>query len=769
MQAPRASSASAPVERVETVELVEDDPALVALCEALAWRAVPHDADWCLIDAVDEGAQGLPARRLAVAWPGGNAGMDRRADRSAFTHALGRFPFVVGEGGAPWDVLTTTTAKLAAEADGEGDLDRAALWRAFGPGAVWRATVRSQVGRPLGFVTLVRGADRPVAGAAEAVRRLAAAAAWALDGAAVRRRAEAARRGARAALDRTLRLQSLTQALSAARSREELVEVAVEQGLQALGAAAGSMALLDERTMRLKVRAVGYAPGLAEAWRDVALEERFPLSDAVREGDPIFLRDAGERLARYPHLAELVRRNGSGAMAALPVWLDGRPIGALGLNFDAPRDFDESDRAFVNTLARLCGQAIERVRHLEAEQHARHRLELVAEAGRRLSSTLDYEQTLQNVATLMLPHLGDFCVFDLREESGELRRIARAREPDVQALLERTPWVLEAELGSGETRIFPEVDEALLRELSSSPAEFETLRGLDFNSLLIVPVSLGGERVGALTMAYAQSGRRHGPEERGLAEELARRAGVAVQHARLMRETRRAVSLRDEFLSIAGHELNTPLTTLKLQLTALERHGGVGGPAVTKVQGAHRQVDRLTRLVRSLLDLSRFETGRLMLDLQEVDLGALLRDVVDRQLEHPQLAATVTVGAPPQVVLRGDPLRLDQLFGNLVSNAVKYGGGQPVEVRVGLEADAVQVEVADNGIGIPAGDHERVFDRFQRAVSAQHYGGFGVGLWIVREVAHAHGGQITLDSEPGRGTTFTVRLPLHGPGGDRPA
>lgn len=740
------------------VPAAADDPAILSLCEALAWRAVPRDADWCLVDVLGDPSRGIASRRLAVA--------HAVEEDAVVARALLRFPFICAPD-SEGRISACSTDALVAEAGGG---ERAEVLRALGTGTAWRAPVLSGTGAALGLFTLVCRAGRDAAGAAETAQRLAAGLGAVLERAALRTEADAARADAKLALERTLRLQAVTQALSGARSREELVEVAVLQGLQALGASAGSMALLDEGLPRLRVRSVGYAPCVSETWRDVSLEERFPLTDVVREGDAIFLRNAEERLARYPHLAELVRQNGVGAMAALPLWLDGRPIGALGLNFDAPRDFDEAERAFVNTLARLCSQSIERVRHVEAEQHARQRLELVAEAGRLLSSTLDYEQTLQNVAALMLPHLGDFCFFDLREESGDVRRIARARVPRVQAMLQQSRWAPNPKpelnlcaLTSGRVGLHADIDDAFYERMAASPEHLALLRTLDFNSLLTVPMHLGGELVGSMTMAYAESRRRHGAEERGLAEELARRAAVAVQHARLMRETRRAVAVRDEFLSVAGHELNTPLTTLKLQLTSLQRQGAVAKAVEQKLQGANRQVDRLARLVRALLDVSRFETGRLVLDLQDVEVVSLLRDVVDRQLEHPTLAGAVWLDCPERVVMRGDPLRLDQLFGNLVSNAMKYGGGRPIDVRVTVGEESVRVSVADRGIGIAPEDQQRVFDRFQRAVSAQHYGGFGVGLWIVREVARAHGGEVTLRSEPGEGATFTVELPLAGP------
>ncbi|PTL78700.1 PAS domain-containing sensor histidine kinase [Vitiosangium sp. GDMCC 1.1324] len=232
-----------------------------------------------------------------------------------------------------------------------------------------------------------------------------------------------------------------------------------------------------------------------------------------------------------------------------------------------------------------------------------------------------------------------------------------------------------------------------------------------------------------------------------------------------------AVRTREEFLSIAGHELKTPITSLQLHIQSLSgivAEKGIEALGPAKVQRTldvvNRQVQRLTKLISSLLDVSRVTGGRLELDPQEVELSGLVREVCARfSREAEQADCSVSVVAPEGVMGRWDPLRIDQVFTNLLSNALKYGAGKPIEVRLERDSRVARVRVKDHGIGISPENKERLFGRFERLVSSRQYGGFGLGLWISRQMVEAHGGTIKVDSTPGEGSTFTVELPLEGP------
>ncbi|MCP3059074.1 CHASE domain-containing protein [Myxococcus sp. K38C18041901] len=244
---------------------------------------------------------------------------------------------------------------------------------------------------------------------------------------------------------------------------------------------------------------------------------------------------------------------------------------------------------------------------------------------------------------------------------------------------------------------------------------------------------------------------------------------ASAEHRRLADEAQAAVRVRDEFLSVAAHELRTPITSLKLQLQLLFRQLRQPGPLDTErlergVETCERQTTRLTKLVDSLLDVARLSSGRMELQLEDVELGELVRELARRfEMEAQSAGVRLEVDAPEPMTGRWDRLRLEQVLTNLMSNALKYGHGAPVDVRVLGDVELARVEVRDRGIGIAPEDAARVFDRFERAVSSRHYGGLGLGLFITRQLVEAHGGRIFLESHPGEGTTFIVHLPRAGP------
>jgi PAS domain S-box-containing protein len=227
-----------------------------------------------------------------------------------------------------------------------------------------------------------------------------------------------------------------------------------------------------------------------------------------------------------------------------------------------------------------------------------------------------------------------------------------------------------------------------------------------------------------------------------------------------------AVQVRDEFLLVAAHELKTPLTSLQLQVSGLLRNlesGTVVDPSrvEARLETADRQVKRLVKLVNELLDVNHVTVSELRLELERVELDDVVREVLDR-MKHELTVA----GCPVELSLAGslfghwDRLRVEQIVGNLVSNAMKYGAGRVITITTRESGGRAQLIVRDRGIGVARENRERIFERFARAVPSDHYGGLGLGLWIVRVLAEAMGGGVSLESAPGQGATFTVELPL---------
>ncbi len=231
-----------------------------------------------------------------------------------------------------------------------------------------------------------------------------------------------------------------------------------------------------------------------------------------------------------------------------------------------------------------------------------------------------------------------------------------------------------------------------------------------------------------------------------------------------------AVRARDEFLSIASHELRTPLTTLGLQIDGLlaSAQGAAGIEAsvsrwVSKVERMRAQADRLEQLVESMLEVFTVRGDRTELAREDVDLSALARDVVERARQESKRAREAMRFSGEPVVGQWDRKRLEQILTHLLSNALKFGGTGAIDVRVERAGSSARLLVSDRGVGIAAGDQQRIFERFERAVSATHYGGFGLGLWVVRALAEAMHGTVRVESQPGHGATFIVELPTAAP------
>jgi two-component system OmpR family sensor kinase len=228
-------------------------------------------------------------------------------------------------------------------------------------------------------------------------------------------------------------------------------------------------------------------------------------------------------------------------------------------------------------------------------------------------------------------------------------------------------------------------------------------------------------------------------------------------------ELREAVRARDEFLAIAAHELRSPMHALMLQVAsavALARRSG-NDELLQRLERVRVVADRYVKRATLLLDVARIRAGHMDLRFEELDMAEVLREEVDTYaVEAAFHLVELHLRAPESLRGRWDRLSIEQIFGNLISNAIKYGDGKPVHIELAPEASGVRLEVRDEGIGIGAEDQARVFGCFEQAVTGQRRTGFGVGLWLARALIEAHRGSIAVRSAPGQGTTFTVRLPF---------
>ncbi len=428
-------------------------------------------------------------------------------------------------------------------------------------------------------------------------------------------------------------------------------------------------------------------------------------------------------------------------------------------------------------------------RLLRREQEARAQAEtarrgvaLLAEASTRLARSLDYRKTLASLARLAVPALADWCVVDVVEEDqtveelaavhvdpsrADLARGARLRFPGGKSAAHGVPRVVE----TGEPELVSDVPDAMLRAAARDEAHYRRLRQLGYVSYMCVPLIARGRTLGVLTLVTAESGRRYGAADLALAEDLARRAALAVDNARLYQEAQRAIRARDAFLARASHELRTPLTsalgTVKLlQRTMVDRPGDDSGALVDI---ACRALSAMATLVDDLLDASKLGSGRETLAVEAVGVASLAGaslEVVGEQAREKGVLLRVAV--PEELSVRADRIKMEQVLVNLLINAIKFTpAGGTVAVEAEAERDAVTIRVRDSGEGLAREHLESIFEPFVQAGQPAASGregrrirGTGLGLAICRQIVRLHGGAIWAESAgQGRGSTFAFRLP----------
>jgi signal transduction histidine kinase len=419
-------------------------------------------------------------------------------------------------------------------------------------------------------------------------------------------------------------------------------------------------------------------------------------------------------------------------------------------------------------MAKRSGAATLRgVRRLRAKRDA-----FLARASAVLSASLDLEPTLDAIASLFVPELADGCILDVIEIDGTIRRLV-VRVADVAdvELAERLknlgPPNPKAELGiqhliaEGRAQLTQTPSREDYTRVARSAEHLEILVGLRVRSGMIAPLKVRGRPVGLLWIwSKREDASLYDEADLAFVVEIGERAAHAIGHAQVHAAARDAIHARDEFLAVAGHELRTPLTALKAHLWSARRTGALDDRTDEKIVSALRQVDRLTELVDRLLDVARIDAGKLGLEVQDVDLGEVVRDVAERFEAH-----ATRDGSPIQLHIEGpcvgrwDRLRLEQIVTNLVSNAVRHAAHRPIDVTVSRTSTGARLEVRDHGAGVAEADRARIFERFERATSLGHHGGLGLGLWIVQRIVDALGGTVRVESTPGQGATFVVELP----------
>ncbi|GAB4216505.1 MAG: hypothetical protein OHK0022_57690 [Roseiflexaceae bacterium] len=402
------------------------------------------------------------------------------------------------------------------------------------------------------------------------------------------------------------------------------------------------------------------------------------------------------------------------------------------------------------------------------EEHLR----FLTAAETALSGSLDYATTVQTVLDLIVPRLADWCaLYSLDRSGGLLRTVApQTAAPHPFDLLAPQPDTgaahpIIAALHGGGPLLVPELSGAALEPWVHDPEQRTALDCYGLRSALVLPLR-GRERVLGV-LALLSAGPHYDEEDLHLAGDLARRAAMALDNARLYRETQEAVRARDQFLSIAAHELKTPLTSLKgyvdLMVRRMDRRNSGDERERRALRVIGDQAQRLNRMITSLLDLTRIENGQLSIERAPLDLSALAQRLVEEIRPTTDRHTLHLEGAEAPLWIKGDELRLEQVLQNLIQNAIKYSPqGGNVGVWLERRGDQALLRVSDQGVGIPADALPLLFRRFYRAPNVERLqiSGVGVGLFVVREIIALHGGTIEVESVEGSGSTFCVTLPL---------
>jgi PAS domain S-box-containing protein len=684
--------------------------------------------------------------------------------------------------------------------------------------------------------------------------------------------------------DRALRLQRVAELLAEAVTPEEVLDAILTEGVRAAEARAGAIGVLSDDGESIELLAQqGYASPVMEEWRSFPVAAGLPMSQVVRTGEPIFLSTLSERNELFPELSQ--RGQDGSSLAVLPLAVEGRVFGAMALSFGEEVEFGLERREMKVALARQASQALARSRLYAQERALRKRMTFLAEASELLSSSLEYNFTLTQLTQLAVPELADWCAIDMAGQDGEIVRLAVAHEDP-----EKVRWAYELQeryppnpddrfgvpqvLRSGEPEFLPEIPDEIIEEAIGDDAELRLIVDqLGLRSMICVPLSARGRTLGALTLIAAETHPTYTQADFELALELARRAAVAVDNARLYGEAEKganaaqalayiadgvvlldkdgvvrhwnpaaaaitgvdearalgkpvdevvsawtaltshvplaqhgasgvrpvtvplvlegrelwvAVSgvdfgegtvyaLRDvtdehalektrsDFVATASHELRTPLAAVYGAVRTLRREDVElsDDDRTTFLEMIESESLRLSHIVDQILLAGQLDADAVELSLSECKPAAIAAGVIESALLHLPEGISLSLRAEEDLSITCDENKLRQVLVNLLDNAIKYSPeGGKVEILVEQAGGRCEMEVSDEGLGIPSSEREKIFEKFYRLDPQQTtgVGGSGLGLYICRELVERMNGWLSVESEPGVGSRFTVSL-----------
>ena len=441
---------------------------------------------------------------------------------------------------------------------------------------------------------------------------------------------------------------------------------------------------------------------------------------------------------------------------------NGRPVYTAVLRDVSARVRAERERAELLRRAEEARAAAERAERRTAQ---------IAEASEIFSSTLDFHATLENLAHFMVPWFADGCLLDVVAGPSEFRRleaIHRTRHAEAQRLLEFGPTegslaISAHTIRTGEPVLVPVVADETLRPFTRSEEHYEALMALRPVSFLVVPLAARGTIMGALTCLRTDGATPYDASDVTLAAEVARRAALAADNARLYHQAQHATRARDDILGVVSHDLRNPLSAIAMCSGALLESPADASSTQYLLETIQRSADWMKTLIQDLLDVASLDSGKLRIERGAMDVRATLDEaceLFEQGAQERQVSLSVEVPEPVPDV-QADRGRILQVLSNLVGNALKFtpAGGR-ITLRAWRREGMVHVTVSDTGSGIPQEELPHIFDRHWHKQRNARERGTGLGLAIASGLVEAHGGRIWAESEPGKGSDFHLTLPI---------
>lgn len=399
----------------------------------------------------------------------------------------------------------------------------------------------------------------------------------------------------------------------------------------------------------------------------------------------------------------------------------------------------------------------------------------LAEASKILSSSLDYETTLHNVASLAVSQISDWCIIGIIDKNAGYQQITmQHKDPKkvkwAEAVGKEYPPALNANSGIAKVlrtkkpEFHPYISDDMLVAVAKDERHLKLIKQLGMTSVMIVPLLLHNESIGALTFISSETKRRFTKADLSLAEELAQRAAIAIENARLYKNSQDAITVRDDFISVASHELKTPVTSVKIFTQVLLKNAEKNNDdkSIKSLVKVNKQIDKLTALIYNLLDISKIQSGHLEYSMKQFSFDEMISESIE-VLQHMSDKHTIILEGKSNSLMYGDEDRLIQVISNLITNAIKYSPlADKVVVHVSVSKKRITVAIQDFGIGMDKEHLQKVFERFYRVsgTTDSTFPGLGIGLYISKEIVLRHGGKLWVESSVGKGSTFYLELPV---------